>query len=120
MHTMCETLRLSDSSELTKAIYFVIEKLMKRGYLHLPDDVEFVRPGYKSVFPCGKGHGQEGLLDLHQLMWASERGNFWFNWYKGTHLKLCLHKVSIQSELEFDPSKQSLWEFVYFTLDSFK
>ena len=117
---MHEPLSPSDSSELTKAIYFVIEKLMKRGYLHLTDDVEFVRLGYKPVFPGGQGHAQESPLDLHQLKWASERGSFWFNWYKGTYMKLYLHKGPIQSEIKFDPTMQSLWEFVYLTLDGFK
>lgn len=116
---MFDQSKLSDKAELTKAIYFVIEKLLTRGYLHVPDDVEFVRPSYKSVLPCGKAFGAVPL-DLNQLKWSADNGKFYFKWYEGSYLKLHLHRGSIERKIEFDPAKQSLWGFVYFTLDEFK
>jgi hypothetical protein len=116
---MYDSPKQPDNAELAKAIYFVTEKLVTRGYLHIPDDIEFARPGHKSVFPCGKAYGPVPL-DLNQLKWVANNGKFWFDWYEGSYLKLHLHKGMIDRKLEFDPAKQSLWGFVYFTLEEFK
>lgn len=52
---------LRNTKALTGAIYAVVSKLAARGYLHEPKDVEFVRPGYKSVLPCAR-MGPHGVL----------------------------------------------------------
>jgi hypothetical protein len=111
---------LSNSRELTRAVYAVVEKLVKRGYLHLSDDIEFVRPGHKSVFPCGKRNELEGSLDLSQLKWAAEHGSFWFLWYKGAYLRLEVHNGPIRCELKLDPTRQNPWEFAYTTVERFE
>jgi hypothetical protein len=97
--------------EWTMAIYDSIRILMKRGYLHSPNDVEFVRPGYEPVFPRGKD-GSEGPIDLSQLKWAAEKGDFWFDWYPGSFLRLEISKEKMKRELKFDPTKKNVWEFV--------
>lgn len=97
--------------EWTTAIYDSIQILMKRGYLHSPNDVEFVRPGYKPISPCGQG-GSDGPIDLNQLKWAAEKGDFWFLWYPGSYLKLGVHKGTMRHDLKLDPTKENVWEFV--------
>ncbi len=52
--------------EYPMAIHDVVRILMNRGYLHSPEDVKIVRPGYESIFPCGAG-SLEGSLKLNQL-----------------------------------------------------
>jgi hypothetical protein len=99
------------SPEWTMAIYDGIRILLKRGYLHSPRDVEFVRPRYKSIFPCPQ-ISAEGLIDLGQLKWAAEKGDFWFVWYQGSFLKLNISKGTMVQELKLDPAKKNVWEFV--------
>jgi hypothetical protein len=102
----------SKNPEWTQAIYEAVRLLVERGYLHVPDDVEFVRPGYKSVFPCGKAYGS-APLDLSSLQWSAENGSFAFCWYGGTHLKLNLHKDTIRRQLKLDPLTENAWKFAF-------
>jgi len=97
--------------EWPKAMHDVIRILMNRGYLHSPEDVEIVRPGHKPVFPCSRG-GPEGPIELKQLKWMAEKGEFFFCWYVGSYLSLNLKQGVFSREVIFDPTKQSVWEFV--------
>ena len=55
--------------EWATAIYDAVRILMARGYLHSPKDVEFVRPRYKPVFPCGRcTHYRSNLRN--ESLWA--------------------------------------------------
>ena len=114
-----ETKSRTVQPELPMAIYDVVRILMDRGYLHSPNDVEFVRPRHKSVFPCGQGDS-EGPIDLNQLKWAAENGEFFFCWYKGSFLKLGINKGTLKSEVIFDPTKRNVWEFVCEVDSTFK
>ncbi len=111
--------RTIDIPELTKAVKFVVKQLLKRGYLHVPEDVQFTRPGYKLVHACGRANGPLSL-DMIQLRCAVTKGNLWFSWYPETFLKLKLSKGTTVGQVEFNPEVDSLWEFVLFTLDRFK
>ena len=97
--------------EWPKAMHDVVRILINRGYLHSPEDVIIVRPGYKPVSPCGKG-GTEGPLKLNQLKWTADKGKFYFCWYVGSYLRLNLKKGAFSKELVLDPTKQNVWEFV--------
>jgi hypothetical protein len=97
--------------EWTMAIHDVVRILMNRGYLHRPEDVQIVRPGYVSILPCGSG-SPDGPLKLKQLSWAAEKGQFFFCWYVGSYLGLSLNKGVFSKEVTFDPTKQDVWEFV--------
>jgi hypothetical protein len=99
------------SPEWNMAIYDSIRILLQRGYLHNTKDVEFVRPYYKPVFSCPHV-GSEGLIDLGQLKWAADKGDFWFIWYQGSFLRLNLNKGTVIQELTLDPTKENVWEFV--------
>ena len=105
--------------EWITAIYDAVRILMARGYLHSPKDVEFVRPRYKPVFPCGQG-SSEGPINLNQLKWAAEKGEFFFSWYKGTYLKLDINRGTLIQEVIFDPTKQDPWDFVREVDSTFK
>ena len=105
--------------EWPMAIYDIIRILTKRKYLHSTNDVEFVRPGYKSVFPCRQGDS-EGQIDLNQLKWAAEKGDYWFRWYPRSFLKLKIDKGTTRRELKLDPTKDNVWEFVRVVDDSYK
>lgn len=97
--------------EWSMAIYDAARILMARGYLHTSDDVEFVRPGHKAVFPCPTD-GPEGPIDLHQLKWMDEKGKAFFCWYKGSYLKLKVNNGKLSHEVIFNPMKDDPWEFV--------
>jgi hypothetical protein len=97
--------------EWTMGIHDAVQMLMARGYLHRLKDVEFVRPSHKPVFPCGQD-GLEGPLNLNQLKWSADKGDFWFAWYIGSYLKLDINKGTLNREVIFDPTKQNVWEFV--------
>ena len=106
MNTVDYTIQVQP--EWTMAIHDCVRILMNREYLHDPNDVEFIRKPYKSVFPCGRGEP----IKLNQLMWAAKQGKFWFLWYKGSYLKLCINKGTVNHELKLDPTKDNVWEFV--------
>ena len=97
--------------EWPMAMHDVVRILINRGYLHSPEDVKIVRPGYKPVLPCGRG-GPEGPLKLNQLKWMAEKGKLYFCWYVGSYLSLNLKKGVYLKELVLDPTKQNVWEFV--------
>jgi len=93
------------------AIHDAIKILVNRGYLHASEDIEIVRPGHKSVIPCGEGD-TKGPLKLNQLKWMAERGKFFFSWYIGSYLSLNIRKGVFTQEVIFDPTKQNAWDFV--------
>lgn len=85
---------MSDESTSVKpewpmAIYVAVKILMNRGYLHNPEDVKIVRPGYKTILPCGIGD-PDGPLKLNQLKWMAEKGKFYFCWHVGSYLRVNL------------------------------
>ena len=97
--------------EWPMAMHDVVRILINRGYLHSPEDVKIVRPGYKPVLPCGRG-GPEGPFKLNQLKCMAEKGKLYFCWYVGSYLSLNLKKGAFSKELVLDPTKQNVWEFV--------
>jgi len=105
--------------EWPMAMHDVVMILINRGYLHSPEDVTIVRPGYKPVSPCGRG-GPEGPLKPNQLKWMAEKGKFYFCWYVGSYLRLNLKKGVLLKELILDPTKQNVWEFLCEVEKAFK
>jgi len=62
--------------EQCEAVYNIIRYLIDRGTLsNDPLTVEMTRRGYPPIFPCKKGFIK---LDINQIEWARNNGNWWF------------------------------------------
>jgi len=93
-------------SELAKIILQVVGMLCdKKLVSHDPTSVQIKRQGRGRIYPCRRSSGRD-VLDLSQLRWADEKGQFWFMGPIKS-LVAVIDKNPIRGQLELGPNKMT-------------